>query len=124
MTGWPGFARNRPSEIPVKGASCDQPARKAIPPVPERRSLKPGTDLMREHAGTMHRVIVVTDGFSWNGASYRSLSEVARTITGTNWNGSRFFGLRDKAKPARPRPWSSFRPLYPEIAPHVDESTW
>jgi hypothetical protein len=75
-----------------------------IPPVDQRRSLKPGTELMREHAGTLHRVVVVEDGFAWKGATYRSLSEVARAITGTNWNGPRFFGLRDKAKPARPRP--------------------
>ena len=75
-----------------------------IPPVDQRRSLKPGTELVREHAGTLHRVVVVTDGFSWKGATYRSLSEVARAITGTNWNGPRFFGLRDKTKPARPRP--------------------
>jgi Protein of unknown function (DUF2924) len=76
----------------------------AIPPLPERRSLKPGTELVREHAGALHRVVVLADGFAWNGARYRSLSEVARAITGTNWNGPRFFGLRDKAKPARPRP--------------------
>src|SRR5215207_9653695 len=76
----------------------------AIPPVDQRRSLKPGTELMREHAGTMHRVVVIEDGFSWNGATYRSLSEVARAITGTNWNGPRFFGLRDRPQAARPRP--------------------
>ena len=70
----------------------------------QRRSLKPGTELVREHAGTLHRVIVVKDGFAWKGATYRSLSEVARAITGTNWNGPRFFGLRDRPQPARPRP--------------------
>jgi hypothetical protein len=59
---------------------------------------------MREHAGTLHRVVVLEDGFSWKGATYRSLSEVARAITGTNWNGPRFFGLRDRPQPARPRP--------------------
>jgi hypothetical protein len=75
-----------------------------IPPVDQRRSLKPGTELVREHAGSMHRVVVATDGFAWNGATYRSLSEVARAITGTNWNGPRFFGLRDRPHPARPRP--------------------
>jgi hypothetical protein len=81
--------------------------RRAVPPIPpvdQRRSLKPGTELVREHAGTLHRVVVVTDGFSWKGAPYRSLSEVARAITGTNWNGPRFFGLRDRPQPARPRP--------------------
>ncbi len=69
-----------------------------IPPVPDKRSLKPGTILAREHEGELHRVMVLDDGFAWNGATYRSLSEVARAITGTNWNGPRFFGLRDKAR--------------------------
>jgi hypothetical protein len=90
-------------ERETRRASGDKPARKAapaIPPMPER-SLKPGIELVREHAGTLHRVVVLETGFSWNGASYRSLSEVARAITGTNWNGPRFFGLRDR--PARPR---------------------
>jgi hypothetical protein len=94
-------------ERETQRSSGDQPARKAvpaIPPLPKRGSLKPGTELVREHAGAMHRVVVVTDGFAWNGASYRSLSEVARAITGTNWNGPRFFGLRDRPQPARPRP--------------------
>jgi len=44
----------------------------------------------------LQRVIVVEGGFLWNEVTYKSLSEVARAITGTNWNGPRFFGLRDK----------------------------
>ena len=91
-------------ERETRRASGDQPARKAVPTIPERRSLKPGTALVREHAGSTHRVVVVEDGFAWNGATYRSLSEVARAITGTIWNGPRFFGLRDRPQPARPRP--------------------
>ena len=74
---------------------------KAIP-APNRRSLKPGTLLAREHGGTMHRVVVVADGYLWNEKTYRSLSEVARAITGTNWNGPRFFGLRDRSEKAVP----------------------
>ena len=66
-----------------------------IPRVPDRQGLKPGTMLAREHGGVLYRVIVGEGGFSWNGASYKSLSEVARAITGTNWNGPRFFGLRN-----------------------------
>jgi hypothetical protein len=42
------------------------------------------------------------DGFSWNGMTYASLSEVAKAITGTNWNGPRFFGLRAKSERDRP----------------------
>jgi hypothetical protein len=66
-----------------------------IPPAPLVRGLKPGTLLAREHDGVLHRVMVVNGGYAWNGTTYRSLSEVARAITGTNWNGPRFFGLRD-----------------------------
>jgi hypothetical protein len=58
------------------------------------RPLAPGTVIGREHGGAMHHVMVLTDGFAWNGATYRSLSEVAYAITGTRWNGPRFFGLK------------------------------
>ena len=62
------------------------------------KSLAPGTVIGREHGGTMHHVMVLADGFAWNGATYRSLSEVAFAITGTRWNGPRFFGLRTSGK--------------------------
>lgn len=62
------------------------------------RSLAPGTVIGREHGGTMHQVMVLAEGFAWNGATYRSLSEVAFAITGTRWNGPRFFGLRPSGK--------------------------
>jgi hypothetical protein len=65
-------------------------------PVPDSVGLKPGTVLVREWEGSPHRVMVLADGFAWNGATYVSLSQVARAITGTRWNGPRFFGLRDK----------------------------
>ena len=67
-------------------------------PLPERRTVKPGTLLVREWDGTLHRVMVLEQGFAWNGVAYDSLSKVARAITGTNWNGPRFFGLRDRVK--------------------------
>ncbi|WP_262269613.1 DUF2924 domain-containing protein [Microvirga yunnanensis] len=67
-----------------------------IPPVPTRSRLKPGTLLAREFNGTIHRVTVTHEGFSWQGNTHSSLSEIARLITGTRWNGPRFFGLRDK----------------------------
>ncbi|MBM6595051.1 DUF2924 domain-containing protein [Microvirga pudoricolor] len=74
--------------------------KRAIPPVPQPTSIKPGTLLVREHDGIVHQVIVLENGFAWNSTPYKSLSEIARAITGTNWNGPRFFGLRDKAKAA------------------------
>ena len=63
----------------------------------DRRQTKAvaGTALMREWKGRQHRVMVMTDGISWNGKTYRSLSAVALAMTGTRWNGPRFFGLRD-----------------------------
>jgi hypothetical protein len=53
-----------------------------------------GTILVREWQGTTHHVTVVNDGFLWNGQTHRSLSKIARAITGTKWNGPRFFGMR------------------------------
>jgi DUF2924 family protein len=60
------------------------------------RDLSPGTVLTREWGGQHHRVMVHDGGFLWEGQPYRSLSEIAKLITGTQWNGPRFFGLRDK----------------------------
>ncbi len=55
-----------------------------------------GTRLLREHAGVEHVVTVLVDGFEWEGRPYRSLSAIARAITGTRWNGWTFFGLRQR----------------------------
>ena len=62
----------------------------------KRTNLTPGTVLVREWDRRSHRVMVLADGFAWNGQTYDSLSKVAFAITGTRWNGPRFFGLRDK----------------------------
>ena len=53
-----------------------------------------GTRLIREWQGVEHTVTVLQDGYEWQGRPYRSLSAIARAITGTRWNGWRFFGLR------------------------------
>jgi Protein of unknown function (DUF2924) len=60
-----------------------------------------GTILVREWRGTTYQVAVVDEGFLWDGKSHRSLSSIARAITGTNWNGPRFFGMRE-VKAAKP----------------------
>jgi hypothetical protein len=62
----------------------------------KRAELSPGTVLVREWNRRSQRVMVMENGFAWNGQTYDSLSKVAFAITGTNWNGPRFFGLRDK----------------------------
>jgi hypothetical protein len=64
--------------------------RAALPP----RLHRPGTLLVREWRGVVHEVTVVADGFLWNGARHRSLSAIARAITGVRWNGLVFFGLK------------------------------
>jgi hypothetical protein len=55
---------------------------------------KPGTRLVREWHGEVHQVTVLETGFEHRGTHYASLSQVARTITGTRWSGPVFFGLR------------------------------
>src|SRR2546429_7304526 len=62
----------------------------------KRTELTPGTVLVREWDRRSQRVMVMSDGFAWNGQTYDSLSKVAFAITGTKWNGPRFFGFRDK----------------------------
>lgn len=54
-----------------------------------------GTRLIREWDGETHTVTVLKDGFDWRGRKLKSLSAIAREITGTRWNGYRFFGLRE-----------------------------
>jgi hypothetical protein len=56
-------------------------------------SIKPGTKLIREWKGKVHEVVIAGDTYIWRGKHYRSLSEIARAITGTRWSGPRFFGL-------------------------------
>jgi hypothetical protein len=60
------------------------------------RKIKPGTRLIRTWHGQTHDVEVLDNGYAWRGARYRSLSAIAREITGSRWNGPRFFGLKGK----------------------------
>src|SRR6202035_3079095 len=69
---------------------------------PPRPELKPGTRLLREWQGRTYDVLVLDGGFSWQGMSYRSLSAIARKITGTAWSGPLFFGLK-RNRPATRR---------------------
>ena len=59
-----------------------------------------GTKLMRQYQGTEHTVTVLADGYSWEGRPYRSLSAIARAITGTRWNGWTFFGIANRRRAA------------------------
>ena len=61
-------------------------------------ALKVGTRLVRDWQGTTHQVLIQDGGYLYRDKPYRSLSQVARAITGTSWSGSRFFGLRRRTK--------------------------
>ena len=65
------------------------------------RTVQPGAVLVREWRGISHQVSVLEKGFSLRGKRYRSLSEVAREITGTRWSGPLFFGLRRSQEESR-----------------------
>ncbi len=62
-------------------------------PVRDRRIPKPGVVLSRRYRGQEIRVTVLEDGFEWNGRRFKSLSALAREVTGQRWNGFLFFGL-------------------------------
>ena len=67
-------------------------------PSADPRNPVTGTTLVREWDGVAHHVTVQKDGYEWQGRTYKSLSAVARAITGSRWNGYRFFGLRARKR--------------------------
>jgi hypothetical protein len=69
----------------------EEPGLTAVP------RLKPGTRLVREWQGRTHEVLVGQAGFEWRQQHYRTLSQIARAITGTSWSGPVFFGLKPRA---------------------------
>ena len=73
----------------VKAAMAKPNGRLELP-----RRIKPGSELVRTWKGKTYRVMVMADGFAFDGETFTSLSEIASEITGTRWNGPRFFGLR------------------------------
>jgi hypothetical protein len=77
----------------LEQAAAGPPSRGAAKPTPSV-SLRPGTRLVREWQGVTHTVLIHANGIEWRGQRYRSLSVVARKITGARWSGPRFFGLR------------------------------
>src|ERR1700732_4671894 len=79
----------------LERASADPLGRGAAKPAPPL-SLQPGTRLVREWHGVTHTALIHADGIEWRGQRYRSLSVVARKITGARWSGPRFFGLRQQ----------------------------
>lgn len=65
---------------------------------PTSRKLTAGTRLVRDWHGVGHTVVVVDDGFQYEGKHWRSLSAIAKAITGQHWNGPLFFGLSGRKK--------------------------
>jgi Protein of unknown function (DUF2924) len=107
----PGFSRNylisrlayRIQELaycglkPATRAKLDALADALDPKAARKRVINGpvvGTQLIREWRGVEHRVTVLADGYEWEGRRYKSLSAVARAITGTRWNGLTFFGVK------------------------------
>jgi hypothetical protein len=70
------------------------PFDRRVPQTREGLGLKAGALLVREWNGRLERVMILEEGFTWNGETFGSLSQIAKAMTGTNWNGHRFFGLR------------------------------
>ena len=91
------FGSLKPSTRRLLARVAEESATGSSPKKPQIRKAQSGTVLIREWQGAAHRVTMLDDGVSFNGKHYRSLSEVAREITGSRWSGPRFFGLRSPA---------------------------
>ncbi len=88
-TAFGGLSKAILRKLQTSASTDASPAKKRRP----RPSFKPGTRLVREWHGVTHTVVILSDGVEWRGQRYRSLSVVARQITGAHWSGPRFFGL-------------------------------
>jgi hypothetical protein len=85
-----GLSKSTLRKLQASGPDCPFSVERPRLPV----SFKPGTRLVREWHGVTHTVVILADGVEWRGQRYRSLSVVAREITGAHWSGPRFFGLK------------------------------
>jgi hypothetical protein len=84
---WPLLIVRELERVGSKGASSPEPLQRDV-------QLTPGTRLIREWNGRTIAVEVVEGGFLWNDSTWRSLSEIAREVTGAHWSGPRFFGIK------------------------------
>ena len=78
--------------------SFERNSNRATKIVSSSARIKPGTRLIRQWDGQTHQVTVAEAGFEYKGERYKSLSEIARLITGTRWSGPLFFGLKQSDK--------------------------
>jgi hypothetical protein len=86
--GLPVATRRLLSQL-AKAAAAKPNGRLKLP-----RRIKPGSELVRTWNRKTYRVVVLQNGFAYDGKTFDTLSEIATKITGTRWNGPRFFGLR------------------------------
>ena len=93
------FAGLKPSTQRVLDRIADNRSKDAPQYIPKRRA-SAGTVLIREWRGVSHRVTVLDNEVVYRERRYKSLSEVARAITGSRWSGPLFFGLKGRLKEA------------------------
>lgn len=87
--------RIMPPRVPTPQPEIIGPTKSVVrPAAADERLPMPGTVLTREYKGALYQVTVLPDGFSFQGEKYKSLSAVAKAITGQHWNGYYFFRLR------------------------------
>lgn len=91
------FAKTHPDILERNRQRIEQLMATALP-ARKGNKLLPGTVLTREYGGAQHEVTVTADRFAYQGKPYRSLSMIAREITGTRWSGPAFFGMRLMAR--------------------------
>ena len=82
----------------VRMPGTDRPRERECVRLRDLRLPTPGTVLTRSYHGREVRVVTLEDGFEWDGKQYRSLSAVARAVTGARWNGKLFFGLVERKR--------------------------
>lgn len=104
------MAREAEQELARASSKVDK-----LPPPTGRRQIKPGSRLVREWQGALYEVVVVHDGYLWNGIVFTSLSSIAKEISGTSWNGWTFFGI---SQPRR-RMADAIRAVHPADAGSV-----
>ena len=93
-----GFTRARTPVSAVPADVLTPAGRPRRRPARDPRLPVPGTVLSRQHHGQEIRVLVLDDGFEWDGRRFGSLSAVARAVTGQKWNGWLFFGLTKRKR--------------------------
>jgi len=88
----------KPTILRLLERIADDAARRQVSMPQEKIRVSAGTVLLREWHGTQHQVTVLKDGFLYRAKRFRSLSQIARTITGSRWSGPLFFGLKFSRK--------------------------